>query len=127
MVLVLVNPVGDFYRGLLAVGCVVMSGLSWWSASKRRLRRSMRDAHAKALHHTSHKHPDNAAGAHAGRSGADDLDRRSRVRFAGCRHRSEVRPRLRDRDIRRRLSGDVLGELVDLHGEVVDLLGEGRV
>jgi predicted kinase len=42
MALAFVNPVGNFYKGLIALGCVVMCVLSWWSLSKRRMRRSMR-------------------------------------------------------------------------------------
>jgi hypothetical protein len=44
MALAFVNPVGDVYKGLIALGCVVMYVLTWWSLSKRRMRRSMRRA-----------------------------------------------------------------------------------
>jgi hypothetical protein len=48
MALAFVNPVGDFYKGLIALGCVVMCALSWWSLSKRRMRRSMRHVQPRA-------------------------------------------------------------------------------
>lgn len=46
MALAFVNPVGDIYKGLIVLGCVVMYALTWWSLSKRRMRRSMRRANS---------------------------------------------------------------------------------
>jgi hypothetical protein len=48
MALVFANPVGDVYKGLVALGCVIMCALTWWSLSGRRMRRSMRRAHSAA-------------------------------------------------------------------------------